>query len=102
DPHSAPQTYMALTMQEVKEDAESELADQANALRDDNPDLKVTTHFMAQSPTDALIEASERAGMIVVGSRGHGGFGQLRVGSVAWRVASRAHGAVLLVRPGEL
>lgn len=102
DPQSAPQTYIALTLQEVKEDALSELEDQANALRDDNPDLEVRTHFVAQSPTQALIEASDRASMIVLGSRGHGGFGQLLVGSVAWRVASRGHGAVLLVRPGEL
>jgi nucleotide-binding universal stress UspA family protein len=102
DPQTAPPTYLAMSMHEITEEAEGELADQANAVRQDNPGLEVTTHFLAQSPTDALVEASERAGMVVLGSRGHGSFDQLLLGSVAWRVTSRASAPVVLVRPGEL
>lgn len=102
DPHGAPQTYLALTEGEIREEAEGELADQASALREEHPGLEVTTEFVPQAATSALVRASERASVVVVGSRGHGGFGQLLLGSVAWRVASRAYGAVLLVRPNEL
>jgi nucleotide-binding universal stress UspA family protein len=102
DPQSAPQTYLAMTLFEIKDQAEGELANQANALREDYPGLEVRTTFVAQNPTDALVEASDRASMVVLGSRGHGSFGQLLLGSVAWRVASRAHGPVVLVRPAEL
>ncbi|MFL6099429.1 MAG: universal stress protein [Actinomycetales bacterium] len=102
DPQTAPPTYLAMSMDEISEAAEEELADQATTLRQDNPGLEVTTQFLAQSPTDALVEASKRASMVVLGSRGHGSFGQLLLGSVAWRVTSRAVGPVLLVRPGEL
>ncbi len=40
--------------------------------------------------------------MVVLGSRGHGGFAQLLLGSQAWRVTSRAAGPVVLVRPDAL
>lgn len=102
EPQTAPPTYLAMTMHEITEEAEGALADEANALREDTPGLTVTTRFLAQSPTDALVEASERASMVVLGSRGHGSFAQLLLGSVAWRVTSRAAGPVVLVRPGEL
>lgn len=101
EPHEAPPTYIAMTMHEIREDAESELADQANAIQEDYPNLEVKTTFVAQTPTDALVEASRRATMVVIGSRGHGSFGQLLLGSVAWRVVSRAAGPVVLVRPGD-
>jgi nucleotide-binding universal stress UspA family protein len=102
DPQTAPPTYLSMTMHEIQDEAENELANQANDVRQDNPGLEVTTHFVAQSPTESLLEASDRAGMVVVGSRGHGSFGQLLLGAVAWRVASRANGPALLIRPSEL
>lgn len=102
EPQTAPPTYLAMTMHEIVEEAEGALADEADALREDSPGLEVTTRFLAQSPTDALVEASRRASMVVLGSRGHGSFEQLLLGSVAWRVTSRAVGPVVLVRPGEL
>lgn len=101
-PDGPPATYLAMTMEQVREDAESELADRARAIADEYPDLDVTTTVLVQAPSDALVEASRRATMVVIGSRGHGGFGQLLVGSVAWRVVSRAVGPVVLVRPGEV
>ena len=48
---------------------------------------------------DELINAGQDADMIVVGSRGAGGFTRLMMGSVAGEVAQHAYCPVLLVPP---
>ncbi|CAH0129608.1 Universal stress protein Rv2026c [Arthrobacter sp. Bi83] len=48
-------------------------------------------------PRDSLIEASRRADMLVVGRRGHGGFGGLLLGSVSSACIAHAHCSVLVV-----
>lgn len=50
------------------------------------------------SPAAALIRASERAEMLVVGNRGHGAFGSMVLGSVSSAVAGHAACPVTVVR----
>ena len=50
-------------------------------------------------PAEELLNAGKDADMIVLGSRGAGGFTQLMMGSVAGQVAQHAHCPVLLVPP---
>lgn len=57
----------------------------------------VTVRAVTGLPAVALIEASEDADLLVVGSRGGGGFARLRMGSVSSQVAHHAHCPIVIV-----
>ena len=56
---------------------------------------------MAGNPVTELLRGGDQADMLVLGSRGRGGFDRLLVGSTAMNVTSRAHCPVVLVRDGS-
>ena len=58
---------------------------------------KAVTHEGA--PAKVLVEASKGADLLVVGSRGLGGFGGLVLGSVGRSCALHAHCPIAIVRP---
>jgi len=53
----------------------------------------------SESPASAIIDAAQNADLVVVGSRGHGGFPGLHLGSVTTQVINHAPCPVLVVRP---
>ncbi|MET3720343.1 MULTISPECIES: universal stress protein [unclassified Arthrobacter] len=53
----------------------------------------------SDSPASAILDAARDADLIVVGSRGHGGFPGLHLGSVTTQVINHAPCPVLVVRP---
>jgi nucleotide-binding universal stress UspA family protein len=62
------------------------------------PDVIVHTQLVRGRPVEALVDASSRAELLVVGSRGHGGFRGLLLGSVSRRVLHLAGCPVAVVR----
>ncbi|MDQ0821083.1 nucleotide-binding universal stress UspA family protein [Arthrobacter sp. V4I6] len=61
----------------------------------------VETRLVQGHPRYALIEASRSADMLVLGRRGHGGFGGLLLGSVSSALVAHAHCPVLVVHAPE-
>jgi nucleotide-binding universal stress UspA family protein len=61
------------------------------------PDLAILTEQVDDAPASALLAAARTAGILVVGTRGAGGFDGLVVGSVALRMAMTAPCPVVLV-----
>ncbi|TNH29574.1 universal stress protein [Micromonospora orduensis] len=66
-----------------------------------NPGLTITGQVYDGPPALVLQERSAEAGMLVLGSRGHGGFGGLLAGSTAVAVAAHARCPVVVVRDGD-
>ncbi|HET9070805.1 MAG TPA: universal stress protein [Acidimicrobiales bacterium] len=60
-------------------------------------DLDLTHLTKEGDPAHVLLEAAEGADLVVVGSRGHGAFAGLVLGSVSGRVAAHARCPVVVV-----
>ena len=73
--------------------------DEVMARMDEPRPASVTVKAVHGFIVDELINAAKDADMIVVGSRGAGGFTRLMMGSVAAQVAQHAHCPVLIVPP---
>jgi nucleotide-binding universal stress UspA family protein len=67
-------------------------------LRAVHPDLAITATLMHEGAAGALVDVSREAELLVVGSRGRGGFAGLPLGSVSLRVAAHTHCPTVLVR----
>jgi nucleotide-binding universal stress UspA family protein len=95
----------ALGVESVRREvAEAERAAAAAAVagwREKYPDVRVHLHVLQAHPVQALVEHSEGAELVVVGSRGRGGFGGLLLGSVSQGVLHHAHCPVMVVHPAE-
>jgi nucleotide-binding universal stress UspA family protein len=72
----------------------------AKAFGPDTPD-NVETRLVQGHPRRVLIEESKAADMLVLGRRGHGGFGGLLLGSVSSACVAHAHCPVLVIHAPE-
>lgn len=84
--------------EQVREAAQQEADKVLAGLTGPRPDA-VTVRAVHGFPTDELINAGKDADMIVLGSRGAGGFARLLMGSVASQVSQHAYCPVLIVPP---
>ncbi len=62
------------------------------------PVVDVHTSVEEGNPAEVLIERSKEADLLVVGSRGHGGFKGMLLGSVSHHLVAHAECAVVVVR----
>lgn len=63
----------------------------------DTDEVQIERRVVEERPAAALVDESRGADMVVVGSRGHGGFAGLLLGSVSQQVAHHAACPVVIV-----
>jgi len=85
--------------EEARKAAEEMTVKAISQLGDAQPS-SVTVRAISGFPAQELIEASRAADLMVVGSRGGGGFGKLLIGSVSSQVVHHAHCPVVVL-PSE-
>ncbi|SCL49920.1 Nucleotide-binding universal stress protein, UspA family [Micromonospora eburnea] len=82
-------------------EAQKMLEQVAAELTERHAGLRVQVRQVAGGPGATLVEESRRADLVVVGSRGVGGFAGLLLGSVSGQVAQHGHCPALVIRPAE-
>ncbi|MEV0646406.1 universal stress protein [Phytomonospora sp. NPDC050363] len=91
--------YTGDSMEEyLREHAKETLQELVDRLRADNPALDIRGEQVNGVAAEAIIERSGRSRMTVLGSRGHGGFVGLLLGSVSTQVGTYGHGPIVVVR----
>ena len=86
----AGEVMAAPQIDEMREYADGVLAAVAETARQMAPELDVRTELALGPPSAGLLEASQDASLLVVGTRGLGAFGAMFLGSVSSRVAAHA------------
>jgi nucleotide-binding universal stress UspA family protein len=76
----------------------AEVSAAAEAAAEAAPGIEISERVVDGFPIPLLVAASHRAGLVVIGDRGLGGFTALLVGSVAIGLAARAECPVVVVR----
>jgi nucleotide-binding universal stress UspA family protein len=74
------------------------LDEQLAGWREKYPDLPITGEVVVGNPAGVLVEASRRAQLVVIGTRGRGGFRGLVLGSVSQQLLHHAQSPVAVVR----
>lgn len=81
-----------------KKDALALLEKFTSELETRDPAVDVRTSIEEGNPAKVLIERSKGADLLVVGSRGHGGFAGMLLGSVSQHLVAHADCPVVVVR----
>lgn len=83
----------------VEVQAHEILAERLAGYQEQYPDVHVVRRVLCDRPAHWLVEGSKQVQLVVVGSRGRGGFAGLRLGSVASAVAQQSFAPVAVVPP---
>jgi len=85
---------------DLREAAEKVLAEEIAEVLGARTDVRVQPTATEGSPAQVLLDASAGADLLVVGSRGHGGFAGALLGSVSQHCVHHAKCPVVIVRAG--
>jgi nucleotide-binding universal stress UspA family protein len=86
--------------EKARQVVQAEVDSVANALGDSAP-ASVTVRVASGSVVEELVNAAKDADMLVVGSRGAGGFSRLMMGSVSSLVTQHATCPVVVIPPTD-
>jgi len=90
--------YSGDLVKALRETAEDNLAQALDIVRAITNDVEVTMEAVEGNAASILLDRSREADLLVVGSRGLGGFRDLLLGSVSERCANHAACPVVIVR----
>lgn len=82
---------------DLRQAAEALLEDAAAYVASQGLDVEIECEAVEGTPAEALVEAAGETDLLVVGSRGHGGFVGLLLGSVSQQCAHHARCPVVVV-----
>lgn len=82
-------------------DARAMLQDAVREVVGDDPAVSVRLSVLEGHPAAVLVAAAEKADVLVVGSRGHGAFAALLLGSVGEHCAHHAACPLVIIRPSD-
>ena len=85
----------------MSEAANAQLDRTVDEVVGDTKDVPVERKAIEGMPSQILVEEAEGADLLVVGSRGHGGFAGLLLGSVSQQCAHHATCPVVIIRAEE-
>jgi nucleotide-binding universal stress UspA family protein len=83
---------------EYEENAQKALAEAVAAVDTAGHDVAISTWVQQGNPAQVLIDAAAGADLLVVGSRGHGGFTEMLLGSVSMHCVHHAPCPVAVIR----
>ncbi|WP_026342810.1 universal stress protein [Nocardia sp. BMG111209] len=90
--------YILESVPSIAVEEEALLAERLAGWQEKYPDVAVTRMMYPSDPADVLVDWSKRARLVVVGSRGRGGFRGLLLGSTSNSLVQHAHCPVMVVR----
>lgn len=100
---TSPTGYIGLPVgpADLREEAEVRLEEAVTRAFANDPPDRITSEIHEGDAAEVLIRRSASADLLVVGSRGHGGFAGLLLGSVSAQCAEHARCPVLIYHPAR-
>jgi nucleotide-binding universal stress UspA family protein len=97
---TAPPIHYSLFIDEVEKRLKTVLSDTLTEAKEKRPKMTISIRLLKGRPANTIVQTAQEEGfdIIVVGSRGLSGMGELVLGSVSDRVADLATCPVLIVK----
>jgi nucleotide-binding universal stress UspA family protein len=96
-----PEGMAPVDTNQLRSSYEAGLAEMVRDVAGGEPGVDVVLRLLEGHPVEVLVEESRTAELVVLGSRGHGGFTGLLLGSVSQACVHHSHCPVVIVRGAE-